>query len=522
MKRVKKLLAVLLSMSFLLALATGGVEAAAAGQYSTKTFKNAKRYTFKHNEGHDKDYKGVMYYTDDYFTLSSTASQPNISFMAASYCIAMSAMNSNDAKTPADNDQNLRNLFKKLGYTNYTPHEEYVKKSTPDSIGFGAASKKIPGKDYTVVAVGLRGKGYSAEWAGNFSLGRYGQHKGFAVNKDKLIDFLKNYIETNHITGHVKLWLCGYSRGGAVANLAAAAIDDGALSGLNIKMGKSDLYAMCFEPPQGAMVSDDLQNARYNNIWCFINPADLIPRVAMKEYGFGVYGRTWKYPSKGTTSNYSTKQKAMEKLYYAQTASAEVGDYSADSFQMYQFDLTDGVISKDKDNKMTLAEFDDELLRIVALDLVGSRENFVNEYQNGFRTVLSVIMGRELLTGQETNVNGFVKNLQRNLKDESLEARLARAAAKPYDATFGFNTVLKDLVTETLNDTGINSLSPTALTSFVTMTVKLLAGLFIYNPDYAVTAILNITKIINAHFPEVSFSWLMSLDPNYNGTADCL
>lgn len=524
MKRMKKMLAVLLAMVMMFGLAAGGIEAAAAsGKYSTMSFPHAKRYTFRYNSGEERDWNGVMYYTDDYFHLDPTDPVPNASFMTASYCVSLTAMSSNDAgETWSKKDQNIKALFKKLGFKNYYASEGFITEPTTDSIGFAIACKKLADPDCTLIAVGMRGAGYGTEWGGNFNLGRTGQHADFAANKEKFLTALKQYIKDNKIKGHVKLWLNGYSRGGAVTNLAAAAIDEGALKGTGIALGRKDLYAMTFEAPQGAMVSDGLTGAKYDNIWSFINPNDLVPLAAMKEYGFGRYGRVWNYPTQGNTgSGYAAKRKAMEKLFYAMDAHQVIEEYKADSFVNYKIDLTDGVIAKDKANKMLLPEFEQKLVNTISIKLIGSRDTFVNEYQNGFRTVLSVFMGNRLLNGNELDVDAFMTALQKNLKEESMLNRLGRAAAVPYDTTYGFNTVFKDLVVESLNDAGINYLSPTDLTVFVSNVVKLIAGLFMVDPNLAVTTIMNISALINCHYPEISYAWLMTMDPQYNGVADC-
>ena len=523
MKKMKKLLAVLLAMVMMFGLAAGGIEAAAtSGKYSNMSFPHAKRYTFRYNSGYDRDWDGAMYYTDDYFYLDPTDPTPNASFMTASYCVTLAAMSSNDA---GDNwskkDQNIKALFKKLGFKNYYASEGFITEPQTDSIGFAIGSKKLNDLGCTLIAVGLRGAGYGTEWGGNFNLGRNGQHKDFSANKEKLLTALKEYIKDNHIKGRVKLWLNGYSRGGAVANLAAAAIDEGALKDTGITLGTKDLYAMTFEAPQGAMIADGLTGAKYDNIWTFINPNDIVPLVAMKEYGFGRYGRVWNYPTQGNDKNYASKKKAMSKLFYAMKAHEVAEELKFDSFTNYKIDLTDGVIAKDKANKMLLPEFEQKLVHTIAIDLVGTRANFVSEYQNGFRTILTVIMGKKLLNGNELDVDAFTTALQKNLQEESMEARLGKAAAVPYDTTYGFNTVLKDLVVESLNDAGINYLSPADLSIFVTNVVKLLAGLFMVDPDLAVTTVMNIKTLINCHYPEISFSWLMSMDPQYNGVADC-
>ncbi len=522
MKRMRKVLAVMLSMVMILGLVAGGAEAFAASNALNKsTFPNAKRYTFRYNSGYDQDWDAAMYYTDDYFKLDPTASTPNASFTTASYCITLAAMSSNDAGDNwAKKDQNIKALYKKLGFKNYYASEGFITEPTTDSIGFAIGSKKLTNQDATLIVIGLRGAGYGTEWGGNFNLGRNGQHKDFAANKEKVLADLKQYIKDNNIKGHVKIWLNGYSRGGAVANLTAAAIDDGALKDTGITLGQKDLYAMSFEPPQGGMISDGLTGKNYNNIWSFINPNDVVPLVAMKEYGFGRYGRVWNYPVQGD-SGYATKKAAMEKLFYAMEAHEVAGEYSVDDFVNYKIDLTDGVIAEDKTNKTKLPEFEQDLVHTISVDLVGSRENFAKEYQNGFRTVLSVVMGERLLNGNELDVDAFVTALQQNLQEESMETRIGKAIQNPYDTTYGFNTVIRALVIESLNDAGINYLSPVDLSIFVTNVVKLLVGLFMVDADMGVTTIMNVKKLINAHYPEVSFAWLMSMDPQYNGVKDC-
>ncbi len=523
MKHIKKFLALLLSLTMIVALAAGGLEASATSPYSQKKFASAKRYTFRHNpgSGEEKDVKSVVYYTDDYFTLDPTAASPNMSLASASFCLSLAGMHSIDGGSWAKSDQNLKAFFKKLGFKNYRANSEFHQEPTADSLGFAAASKKVQGKDYTLIAMGFRGAGYDGEWAGNFTLGRHGQHADFARNKDKVLTFLKKYIADKGIKGHVKIWLSGYSRGGAVSNLVAGAIDDGALNGTGVKVGAKDLFAINFEPPQGAILSDGIHAAKYNNIWSFVNPNDIVPLVAMEEYGFGRYGRTWNYPCSSNTTNYKQKQKAMEKLFYAQEAHEVVDEYTADSFQMYKIDLADGVIAKDRNSKMTLPEFEQKLVHILATDLVGSRDNFVNEYQNGFRTVMYLIEAKSLFTGSETDTENFVSVLQENLQEESMEARLARAAEAPFDTTYGFNTVISDLVRESMNEAGFNSLNPVELTAFVTNVAKLVAGLFAVDPNMAVTTIMNVMKLVNVHYPAVSFAWLMTMDPNYKGVKDC-
>lgn len=55
-----------------------------------------------------------------------------------------------------------------------------------------------------------------------------------------------------------------------------------------------DLYAYTFEAPQGANYNSKTVkqpgDAIYNNIYNVVNPNDLVPKVAMSEYGFTRFG----------------------------------------------------------------------------------------------------------------------------------------------------------------------------------------------------------------------------------------
>ncbi len=519
MKRFRKLLAVLLASAMLFCLAAAGVEAAATGPYSTKTFQSTKRYTFMHKSasGDERDYKSVIYYTDDYFTLDPTASAPNISLLSASYAMAFASMNSNERKSYADGDRNLKNLLKKIGYKNYRSNAGFRNKPTSNSIGVGAACRKVKGA--TVIAVGIRGGGYEVEMAGNFDMGRYGTHKNYAHARDQVLTFLKKYIKDNKIKGHVKIWMAGISRAAAVGNLTAAAIDDGALKSTGIRLGAKDLYAFFFEPPLGAERSAKLQSRKYDNILNIINPYDGVPLFPMKEFGFGRYGRDWHDPSKHNASDYASRRKKMLKMLYAQSSHQDSGDYALDDFRMYKLDLANGIIVKDTKNKKTLEEFMPEMTSFMATHIVGSRDNFVNEYQNGAMALVTLFYNRSLLTGDES-FQGFLTALQKNLQQESMTARLARAAKAPYDPTYGFNTVVRDLLVESVNDAGFLVPDPVAFTAFLTAAVKAVTGLLLFAPDMAVTAIMNATVLGGTHDPEVNFAWLMSMDPNYS-LKDC-
>ncbi len=50
----------------------------------------------------------------------------------------------------------------------------------------------------------------------NFTLGESGDHLGFTMAKDKVLDFAGQYIKDTGLKGDIKVWIAGGSRGAAV------------------------------------------------------------------------------------------------------------------------------------------------------------------------------------------------------------------------------------------------------------------------------------------------------------------
>ena len=140
-------------------------------------------------------------------------------------------------------------------------------KPTKDSIGAVVAEKKltVDKEDYTLIALAIRGGGYEAEWSSNVTLGKFGQHQGFEKASQDVLSFLDSYIKTQQIKGKIKLWLTGYSRGGATANLLAGELNSGRKLP-QVELASSDLYAFCFESPAGTLASFNPKNKKNDNI----------------------------------------------------------------------------------------------------------------------------------------------------------------------------------------------------------------------------------------------------------------
>lgn len=143
-----------------------------------------------------------------------------------------------------------------------------------------------------LVPIAVRGAGYESEWYGNTSVGKSGEHEGFAIAADQVFEQVQNYIRDYGLTdevdsGKVKFWIAGYSRAGATSNLTAKRLIEAYCDGTS-----NQVYAYCFEAPKGGMNSAMKLDTpeKYYSIHNCINKADAVPLVAPEEMGFIRYG----------------------------------------------------------------------------------------------------------------------------------------------------------------------------------------------------------------------------------------
>ena len=151
----------------------------------------------------------------------------------------------------------------------------YYDGTTEDSIGYSFAHKAI-GKQHLVL-VTVRGCDYGLEWSSNLKLGKEGNHEGFNEAAEMVVNDLDTYLK-KHNQESPKVLITGYSRGGAVANVASDILLQREESKKLFK--DEDLYSYTFETPRGCAEARE-----YKNVFNIINSMDLIPSFAPAEYG---------------------------------------------------------------------------------------------------------------------------------------------------------------------------------------------------------------------------------------------
>ena len=210
------------------------------------------------------DYKLVFHFGDDVFPESALTYSKDLSYLS----FGSSACN-------GDRNQ-LHDFYTRIGFNNFYACEAYNYEPTKDTMGYFFAHKTIG--DYEMISVSLRGFNYGAEWASNFLMGATGNHQGFDDKANEVLASLKDYINDFYAESPVKLWITGYSRGGAVANVLASKI----MQDTSLEILPKDTYVYTFEAPQG-LTEENAEH--YENVFNIVDACDIVPKVAPQAYG---------------------------------------------------------------------------------------------------------------------------------------------------------------------------------------------------------------------------------------------
>lgn len=291
------------------------------------------------------DYSATFYYSDDYFSHSAingaaTANRmpwtalDDVSLAAcsmdlavASYATASGDVVSASSRTWDNTDYsdravNAREFLTSCGFSNFENYD-YDHAPDRDGVAYVIASKQIyvydevtqQNKNFTLVAVGIRGAGYGAEWASNVEIGTPGQgvantrHEGFDGSAQIVRDGVKNYLQEQGISGDVKYWVSGFSRAAAVANLTAGYLTDEAA---DFHTTQDDVYGYTWECPQGASTNENKLN--YKNIHNIINAMDVVPMVSPSVFEHQRLGVDYVMPYYGNTTS-SENTEYYERMY---------------------------------------------------------------------------------------------------------------------------------------------------------------------------------------------------------------
>ncbi len=434
--------------------------------------------TFTYLSGEEQ--QATFYYSDDYFAKSGK--EPDEHLRTASLDLTVSVFGST---TGSDYD-NARALLSAFGFSS----EDFVSEDmdtapTPDTIGTAISHKSTPSGE--VIAVAVRGANYESEWANNFISGASGDAKGFTDSAQKVISRIKAYEEEHGLTG-AKLWLTGYSRGGAVCDLAGKYINEH-LSEFGIT--DDDLYVYTFEAPRASSTKSG-----YANIHNVFDPNDLIPRVYPEQWG----------------------------LYNAGTPDPILGEEVVIS--PMALDLTDGLEAVEVEaDPTTVQDFEAELLEY--LDSCVTREEF-SSYSSDIGTVITLLLtrdaeGREEFTELVAGAIGDVFNGSAKLKLMPLYT--AEKGSPEYDSAMD---TLTSMISENLDSadhsTCLSESEYTRLRDSLPGLVSFLAPIIVNDMTHDSMApfqilgtfIGNLDTIFGRHDPSAILTAVEALDPYHN------
>lgn len=230
------------------------------------------------------------------------------------------AVKPNSSSVANERYENLENAYTALGFDDTLYYNYNVTlNDTSDKVAFSIATKKdVCGA--TLISVVIRGGYYGSEWSSNFNIGD-GQehHEGFYTAAEAVYDKIFTDPDHSAADGNIKLWITGYSRGAAVANLLAARLCED--SETSEHFDKEDIFTYTFATPKGIIGKDELSCGLYEGIYNVINPGDMIPLVALEEWGFTRYGSTKFFAPPQISSHAEETLAAVNENYYYFTSS---------------------------------------------------------------------------------------------------------------------------------------------------------------------------------------------------------
>lgn len=486
-----------------------------------------KTGTFSYTGTTDGDYIAEYYYDDNYFEESSYEYNQQLATM--SLCLELSAWGSKEEPDYTKKMKNAETLLNELGFVgfghNYTDFAEdgISGKPTKDSVGVVLANKQVSfdDRDYTLIAVAVRGGEYEREWASNFKIGASGNHEGFSEARDIVLAFLENYIKEQGISGDIKLWITGYSRAAATANMTAGAIDDGNIDLDDCNLELKDVFAYTFETPAG-VVEAGARDSKYNNIFNIININDPVPMVAPSDWGFMRYGvdKHISTPEVDGKDAYRKNVTAMLKRYQ------EMGGYEGyvvDDFKMKKIkidgsDILPGdepfaSIIDDKEDNRSQGAFLDSYINILAKNYIKNRSKYVKKYQDGIRDACGIFFGTE---SEKT------EKLFRLVKEKFSKnwGWLICEHLRPYGGTDAVYKRVSKYLKECLDEAEITNYSQDDFEKSVTILLDLVVSVASRHPNLTTTLVFNLSGIGQAHYPELCLAWMQSMDENYTTDAE--
>ena len=315
-------------------------------------------------EGSSTDpYNLTFTYDDEFFVESAKTYDKDLSMLSFASSVAT-----------ATKERGTK-FFSDINFENVAAHG-YDAEPTKDSMGYFFAHKSI--RDFELVAVGFRGFNYGLEWANNFTIGKTGDHEGFAARGQEAYQELQSYINTYAKNKTLKLWINGYSRAGAVSHVLTSLI----LKGDKVNVAQDNMFVYTFEAPASLCEENALE---YENVHNIINDVDLITYIPPESYGL--------------------KRCGVEYDIYDANASTLVKEFD-ETIEFPEFVAISGITDEPMESDSDVLDF--VLNSVFNKDedadpdvYANTREQYVDNYQAGLSSCIGYIFGLKESTRTE-------------------------------------------------------------------------------------------------------------------------
>ncbi len=250
----------------------------------------------------------TVYYSDSWF--EGSAFDYNHELATASLAAGMTATSFDTTGTGVvpTGDTRVAAFLKTIGCAEDTifTHRFDICNTFGDTSGFAFGIKSIPNTDKYLLTVIIRSNGYGGEWASNVRIydeDYEGYACGFRKSAEYTAEYLEDYIDSLAEYGiersDLKLWIAGFSRGGAIANNLGQMMDD------NSGIAPENIFVYGIAVPS-TVASDKVSADDYKNIYSICSEIDLVPRVPLVEWGYTHFGTTMYLPCMSkSTANYN-------------------------------------------------------------------------------------------------------------------------------------------------------------------------------------------------------------------------
>ena len=223
---------------------------------------------------------GTYKYDDAWFGEDANVLSPELRML--SMCFSLASF-----PNPETKDRRYSNaeaFLAELGFTDVEVNKDFKRTPEEFTIGIVAARKDVTlsGEECTIYTIGFRGASYGREWYGNTIIEENGVPRGFRIALMKTVEFFRDYVYRHAAQEkkRKKVWIAGFSRAGAIASLAGAALTR---QPKRWGFSRKDIFVYTFESPR--CIPKEMK-ADYPNIHNTISKVDMVPLISPASWGF--------------------------------------------------------------------------------------------------------------------------------------------------------------------------------------------------------------------------------------------